>query len=124
MIFNPTEFITTPGVSYVYDNQALPGGAPAGFNRGFALGRMVAVNYGSGSAGNRYGYDEDGRAVNKTQQINGANYATSASYNRSDLMTSGNYPSTRTVSYGYDSACRGRASAARWAMARCAPTRR
>ncbi len=97
---------TTPDVSYVYDNQALPGGAPAGFNRGFALGRMVAVNYGSGSAGSYYGYDEAGRAVNKTQQINGNNYSTSASYNRADLMTGGTHPSGRAVTYSFDQAGR------------------
>jgi RHS repeat-associated protein len=97
----------TPSVSYVYDNQPLPSGSPAGFNRGFAVGRLVAVNYGNNSsAGSYYGYDELGRIVRKTQQINGNNYAVTASYNRASAMTSETYPSNRTVNYSYDNAGR------------------
>ncbi len=98
----------TPAVSYVYDNQPFPSGAPGGFIRGFAVGRLVAVNYGSGSsAGSYYGYDELGRVVRKTQQINGNNYAvTNAVYNRASAMTSETYPSNRTVNYSYDIAGR------------------
>jgi RHS repeat-associated protein len=98
----------TPAVSYVYDNQSLPMGAPTGFIRGFAVGRLVAVNYGSNSsAGSYYGYDELGRVVRKTQQINGNNYAVqNVVYNRASAMTSEIYPSGRTVNYAYDIAGR------------------
>ncbi len=98
----------TPAISYVYDNQSFPPGAPAGFNRGLAVGRLVAVNYGSNSsAGSYYGYDELGRIVRKTQQINGNNYAvTNVVYNRASMMTSETYPSNRTVNYSYDIAGR------------------
>ncbi len=54
----------TPAVFYKYDGQLLPAGAPAGFNRGFSTGRLVAATYGtSSSAGNYTGYDKLGRAV-------------------------------------------------------------
>ncbi|MCG3164224.1 MAG: hypothetical protein JMDDDDMK_05711 [Acidobacteria bacterium] len=98
----------TPPVYFKYDSQAFPSGAPAGFNRGLATGRLVSVNYGAGSsAGNYFGYDELGRTVRKTQQINGNNYAVpSVSYNRASAMTGETYPSGRTVSYSYDIAGR------------------
>jgi RHS repeat-associated protein len=94
----------TPPVYYKYDSQAFPTGAPAGFNRGFAVGKLVAVNYGSSTAstGNYFGYDELGREVRKTQQINSTNYPITASYNRASMMTGETYPSTRTASYGYN----------------------
>ena len=96
----------TPSVYYKYDNQSFPSGAPAGFNRGFALGRLVAMTYGSSttSTGTYYGYDEIGRGVRRTQQLNGINYPLTASYNRASMMTGETYPSTRTVSYGYNAA--------------------
>ncbi len=98
----------TPPVYFKYDSQAFPSGAPAGFNRGLATGRLVSVNYGAGSsAGNYFGYDELGRTVRKTQQINGINYAVpTVSYNRASAMTGETYPSGRTVSYSYDIAGR------------------
>jgi len=98
---------TTPAVSYVYDNQPLPSGAPSSFNRGSAVGQLVAVNYGSNSsAGSYYGYDELGRVVRKTQQINGNNYAVTASYNLASAMIGEIYPSGRAVTYSYDIAGR------------------
>lgn len=45
----------TPAVSYFYDNQSLPVGAPS-FNRGSSIGRLVGMSYGGGSAGNYQGY--------------------------------------------------------------------
>jgi RHS repeat-associated protein len=98
----------TPTVSYYYDNQTLPAGAPSGsvFNRGFALGRQVAVTYGGASAGGYFGYDEAGRAVQKVQQISGNNYKVSAGYNSAGAMTGETYPSLHTVSYGFDYAGR------------------
>jgi RHS repeat-associated protein len=97
--------VSTPQVNYYYDNQTLPSGAPS-YTRGFAKGRMVAVAYGGGSTGNYYGYDELGRANIKYQRINTTNYQISASYNKAGGMTAETYPSTRTVSYGYDNAGR------------------
>src|ERR1041385_4764841 len=41
----------TPNIAYFYDSQSLPAGAPT-FNRGYSTGRLVAVTYGGGSAGN------------------------------------------------------------------------
>ena len=95
---------TTPVVCYKYDGQALPSGAPVGFNRGFAIGRLVAVTYGgtTASTGSYYGYDELGRAVRRTQQIDSNNYAVQATYNRASAMMGETYPSAQTVSYGYD----------------------
>lgn len=100
----------TPAVSYLYDAQVFPTGAPAGFNRGFATGRLVAMSYSGGSQGDYFGYDELGRAVRKTQQTGTVNYPVTATYNRASAMLSETYPSGRTVNYAYDTA--GRASSA------------
>ncbi len=71
----------TPAVFYKYDGQVLPAGAPAGFNRGFSTGRLVAATYGaSSSAGNYTGYDKLGRAVSSFQQTDGQNYGFSYGY--------------------------------------------
>ncbi len=94
----------TSPVYYKYDNQAFPTGAPAGFNRGFAIGKLVAMTYGTSTAsdGNYYGYDELGREVRKTQQLNGNNYPITASYNRASMILGQTYPSARITSYGYN----------------------
>ncbi len=96
----------TPTVSYFYDSQSLPGGAPS-FSRGYATGRLVALTYGSGSsAGDYYGYDAAGHTLLKIQQTGGINYQTSASYNLAGAPRDETYPSVRTVSYTYDTAGR------------------
>jgi len=102
----------TPPVYFKYDNQSFPSGPPGpppSFNRGFATGRLVSVTYGvpTATAGSYFGYDELGRIVRKTQQINGNNYAITAGYNRASAMTSENYPATtHAVNYTYDIAGR------------------
>jgi YD repeat-containing protein len=95
----------TPTVNYFYDAQTLPSGAPS-FTRGSSTGRLVAVTYGGGSAGDYFGYDGLGRNGLKIQQTGGINYQTSAVFNRASALTSVTYPSTRTVSYAYDQAGR------------------
>lgn len=101
----------TPAVSYDYDAQALPAGAPA-FDRGRSTGRLVAVTYGGGSAGTYRGYDPLGRVVRQIQQTDGVNYLAEAAYNRAGIVTSETYPAVpgaadrRTVTYSYDGAGR------------------
>ena len=96
----------TPLVSYFYDNQSLPAGAPA-FSRGYSTGLLVAVTYGNGSsAGDYYGYDARGRLVLKIQKTGSVNYQVSAAYNASSRVISETYPSVRTVSHAYDVAGR------------------
>ncbi|MFY9607891.1 MAG: hypothetical protein WAU45_04655 [Blastocatellia bacterium] len=97
----------TPGVFYKYDGQLLPAGAPAGFNRGFSTGRLVAATYGtSSSAGNYTGYDKLGRATSSFQQTDSQNYGFSYGYNLASEMTSQTYPSGRVVQTEYDAAGR------------------
>ncbi len=95
----------TPAVNYFYDAQTLPSGAPS-FSRGSSTGRLVAVTYGGGGAGDYFGYDALGRDVLKIQQTGSVNYQTSAVYNRASELTSETYPSVRTVSYAFDQAGR------------------
>ena len=92
----------TPQLNYYYDNQNLPFN-PTGFNRGYSIGRTVAVITGgtSSSAGNYYGYDHRGQIVQK-MQVSGAVFPMSVAYNLAGGITSESYPSGRTVSYGYD----------------------
>ena len=97
--------VSTPQVNYFYDQQGLPVGAPS-YNRGFSKGRLVAVTYSGGSAGDYFGYDELGRPNIKYQRINTTNYPIQATYNKAGMMTGDTYPSTRTVSYGFDTAGR------------------
>jgi len=100
----------TPNIAYFYDSQSLPAGAPT-FNRGYSTGRLVAVTYGGGSAGNYAGFDALGRTLRKYQQTDSVNYLTEASYSVS-FMTSETYPSVpgagdrRTVTYTTDAAGR------------------
>jgi len=102
----------TPTVSYFYDAQSLPAGAPS-FDRGSATGRLVAVTYGSGSSAGTYrGYDVTGRVVRQHQRTDSVNYLVEAAYNRADSMTSQTYPSVpgagdrRTLIYTPDAAGR------------------
>jgi RHS repeat-associated protein len=96
---------STPAVSYRYDNQTLPGGAPT-FTRGSSIGRLVAVTYGTGSAGSYQGYDQLGRVNVSYQQTDSINYGFSYGYNLASEMTSETYPSGRQVITEYDSAGR------------------
>ncbi len=101
----------TPAVAYFYDAQSLPGGAPT-FSRGYSTGRLVAVTYSGGSAGNYFGFDALGRTLRKIQQTDSVNYLTEGSYNVSGAMTSETYSSVpgagdrRTISYSFDTAGR------------------
>lgn len=98
----------TPAVFYKYDAQTLPAGAPAGFNRGFSTGRLVAATYGTStsSAGNYMGYDQIGRVTSSFQQTDSQNYGFSYAYNLASEMTSQTYPSGRVVQTEYDGAAR------------------
>jgi len=102
----------TPPVSYFYDAQSLPSGAPS-FDRGSATGRLVAVTYGSGSSAGTYrGYDALGQVVRQYQRTDSVNYLVEATYNRASGMASETYPSVpgagdrRTVTYTPDAAGR------------------
>ncbi len=103
---------STPAVSYKYDNQTLPSGAPT-FSVGSSIGRLVAVTYGTGSAGNYTGYDQLGRVNVSYQQTDTINYGFGYGYNLASQMTSETYPSGRQVITEYDSA--GRAAGIRGA---------
>ena len=97
----------TAPVSYFYDNQSLPAGAPPNFFRGSSIGRLVAVTYGTNSsAGDYYGYDVLGRSVLKVQRTGGTNYLTSATYGVSGRTSSLTYPSGHTLTFNYDQAGR------------------
>jgi RHS repeat-associated protein len=102
----------TPTVSYFYDSQTLPSGAPS-FDRGSSTGRLVAVTYGSGSSAGTYrGYDAMGRVIRQYQQTDSVNYLVEATYNLAGGVATETYPSVpgagdrRTVSFSYDSAAR------------------
>ena len=102
--------VTSP-VYFYYDNQSLPSGAPS-FARGFSTGRLVAITYGSGSAGTYRGYDEMGRVVRQYQQTDSVNYLVEATYFANSSLKSETYPSVpgsgdrRVVNYTNDSAGR------------------
>jgi YD repeat-containing protein len=70
---------STPAVFYKYDGQSLTG-APS-FTRGSSIGRLVAVTYGTGSAGSYQGYDQLGRVNVSYQQTDSQNYGFSYGYN-------------------------------------------
>jgi RHS repeat-associated protein len=97
----------TPPVSYFYDGQTLPSGAPPAFVRGSSVGRVVAVTYGSGSSNGTYtGYDHLGRVNTSVQQTDGANHAFSYAYNLAGMIASETYPSNRQVTTSFDGAGR------------------
>jgi RHS repeat-associated protein len=103
----------SPAVNYYYDNAALPSGAPVNFDRGYALGRLVAVTYGTGSSNGNYdGYDQMGRVIRQVQQTGGVNYLTEATYYLNSALETETYPAVpnaidrRTVSYSLDAAAR------------------
>ena len=98
----------TDEVKFHYDAQTLPSGAPAApfFDRGYASGRIVAVTYGGGSAGNYFGYDALGRVLRGIQRIGTFNYKTTKEYNFAGAVNSQIYPSDRVVTNSYDNAGR------------------
>ena len=102
----------TPTVSYFYDSQSLPSGAPS-FTRGSSTGRLVAVTYGSGSSAGTYrGYDELGRVIRQYQQTDSVNYLVEATYWANSALKDETYPSVpgygdrRVVSFTNDAAGR------------------
>jgi RHS repeat-associated protein len=97
----------TPAVSFFYDSQALPDGAPADFARGSSIGRLVGTTYGnSGGEGDYFGYDMLGRTVSKVQRTVSVNYPVTARYNASSRLRTVTYPSGHTVTFSYDGAGR------------------
>jgi RHS repeat-associated protein len=100
-----TTALSTPTVNYYYDNQSLPSGAPS-YTRGPSIGRLVATTHGGGSEGNYFGYDSQGRVVEKWQRTGTTNYRVQADYNLAGAVTAETYPSGRTVNYAFDAAGR------------------
>lgn len=101
---------------YFYDyqnSQTLPAGAPASFDPGMSVGRLVAVTYGGGAQGSYAGkYDAMGRPkasyqVTDTGTSDGVKtYSMGYSYNLAGGLTSETYPSNRKVLTEYDAAGR------------------
>jgi RHS repeat-associated protein len=101
----PSSVSATPEIVFFYDSQTLPNGAPS-FTPGASTGRLVAMTYGGGSAGDYFGYDALGRSSLKIQQMGGINYQASATYNRAGALVTETYPSGRTITYDFDTAGR------------------
>ena len=102
----------TPTVSYFYDAQSPPTGAPS-FAHGYAAGRLIAITYGSGSSAGTYrGYDALGRVLQQYQQTDSINYLVEATYYANGSIQNETYPSVpgfgdrRVVSYSNDAAGR------------------
>ena len=102
----------TPAISYFYDAQPLPSGAPT-FDRGYSTRRLVAVTYGSGSSAGTYrGYDQMGRVVRQYQRTDSVNYLVEATYYANSSPQTLTYPSVpgasdrRVVTYTNDVAGR------------------
>src|SRR5262249_30276770 len=82
------------------------GGYPAGFDRGYSTGRLVAVTYGNSSNGNYHSYDRLGRVTASYQQTNNANYGFTYQYDLASEMTTQTYPTGRAITMSYDIAGR------------------
>ncbi len=101
----------TPTVNYFYDTQSLPGGAPSS-DRGYSIGRLVAITYGSGSEGTYGGYDQKGRIVRQYQRTDSVNYLSEATYHANGSIDTETYPfvpgasGRRVISYINDTAGR------------------
>jgi YD repeat-containing protein len=95
----------TDEVKFFYDSQSLPTGAPS-YTRGAAVGRLVAQTYGTGSNGDYYGFDVQGRATFKFQQTGTFNYQLSAAYSLSGSVNTLTYPSGHTITNSFDQAGR------------------
>jgi RHS repeat-associated protein len=104
----------TPKVSYYYDSQALPAGAPELAQGPARKGNLLAVIYGEGStAGTYYGYDGLGRVTSSAQRTDAGGAGGVQTYTmpeyRYDLagnLTAQTYPSGRVVKSEYDAAGR------------------
>jgi len=93
---------------YYYDNQPLQSGAPL-FDRGYAIGHLVAMAYGSSGlslTGNYFGYDKMGRVKTQRQVTGQSVYAINYDYNLAGLLTNETYSSNRSLTYAYDEAGR------------------
>jgi RHS repeat-associated protein len=102
----------TPAISYFYDAQTLPGGAPS-FSRGFSTGRLVAITYGGGSSEGTYrGYGQMGRVVTQYQRTDSINYLVEATYYANSSLHTETYPAVpgagdrRSVTYTNDASGR------------------
>jgi len=95
----------TDEVKFYYDAQSLTG-APAGYSRGTAIGRLVAQTYGVGTNGDYFTYDNLGRVTRKYQQTGTKDYKVEATYNRAGAIIQLKYPSERIVNHTYDPAGR------------------
>ena len=80
----------TPNVSYLYDADT--------------KGTLFSVTTSLG--GTSYAHDKLGRVIASVQTTNGASYGFGYSYSLSDQLTSAQYPTGRTVQYGFDTADR------------------
>ena len=105
---------STPPVSYFYDAQTLPDGAPV-FDRGLSTGRLVAVTYGgAASTTGSYlgGYDAMGRPHLSRQRTDTGTveglktYEMAYSYDLAGNLKTQTYPSGRVVETSYDAAGR------------------
>ncbi|HEY0172370.1 MAG TPA: RHS repeat-associated core domain-containing protein [Pyrinomonadaceae bacterium] len=104
---------STPPVSYFYDGQALPEGAPA-FDRGLSVGRLVAVTYGAGSTAGSYlgDYDAMGRPRLSRQRTDTGTaegmktYEMAYGYDLAGNLRTEKYPSGKVFETSYDGAGR------------------
>jgi RHS repeat-associated protein len=92
---------STPTAHYYYDNQTLPSGAPT-YTHSNTTGRLLAMTYGAGAAGNYFAYDSMGRVITQKQVTGSTTYGLSYSYNNVGLLTGETYPSGRALTYSYD----------------------
>ncbi|MEW6737116.1 MAG: RHS repeat-associated core domain-containing protein, partial [Acidobacteriota bacterium] len=80
-----------PVVTYHYDNANIASLPPPPFDRGAALGRLVAITTSAiasqGETGSYYGYGVGGRLIHSSQLLDGQHYQSSASYNEASLLT-------------------------------------
>ncbi|MEW6732369.1 MAG: fibronectin type III domain-containing protein [Acidobacteriota bacterium] len=95
--------------AYYYDDSTVPS-IPAGFSRGSALGRLVAVisdpvaQTGQGQLGYFYGYELLGRVARTAQLMDGIAYQSTISYNELSLPISETYPSGTVITTSYNNA--------------------
>jgi RHS repeat-associated protein len=102
----------TPPVTYFYDSDTLPSGAPA-LAQGQPKGQLLAVTYGGAGSttGSYFGHDALGRINSSAQVTNAAGVArtfkvSDYTYDLSGNLVSETYPSGRVVKSEYDPAGR------------------
>ncbi|HEX3183934.1 MAG TPA: hypothetical protein VHQ94_04015, partial [Pyrinomonadaceae bacterium] len=96
---------TTNEAKFYYDTQPVPD-APPSFQRGSAIGRLVAQTYGAGNNGDYFGYDVLGRQTLKVQQTGTQSYLITAEYGLSGGVNKLTYPSGHYVTNVFDQAGR------------------